>query len=178
MKGIRFVMIILAMGFFFSSKAQAPVPFGSANFMLWRPFPAFNRLDDSSQLDQKWYFTKYAAVSTGFSFYNGGSSTYISTPVGVQLNHPLNNNLVAFAGISAAPVFFTNSFMNPAYNNSYPGLYQVNPYNFGFNTRAELGLMYVNDARTFSISGSIGVERGYYPVYPAFPTERAPVKKH
>ena len=25
--------------------------------------------------------------------------------------------------------------------------------------------MYINDARTFSISGSIGVDRGTYPVY-------------
>jgi hypothetical protein len=180
MKGMRLVMIILAMGFFLSSKAQAPMPVGSANFMLWQPFPAFNRLDDSTHLNQKWYFTKYASVNAGFGFYNGGSSTYISVPVGVQLNHPLNNNLIAFAGISAAPVFFSfnNAFMNPAFNKSYPGPYMVNPYSFGMNSRVEMGLMYINDAKTFSISGSIGIERGYYPVYPVYPAERAPVKKH
>jgi hypothetical protein len=177
MMGMRIVMIILAMGFFFSPKAQAPMPVGSANFMLWQPFPAYNRINDSTHLNQKWYFTKYAAVNAGFGFYNGGSSTFMSVPVGVQINHPLNNNLIAFAGISAAPVFFTNSFMNPIYNKSYPGPYQVNPYNFGMNSRIEMGLMYINDAKTFSISGSIGVERGYYPGYPVYPAERRPVKK-
>jgi hypothetical protein len=30
---------------------------------------------------------------------------------------------------------------------------------------ASLGLMYINDARTFSISGSISIERDNYPVY-------------
>jgi hypothetical protein len=97
----------------------------------------------------------------------------------VQINHPLNNNLISFAGISAAPVFFSfnHSFMDPGLNKSYPGPYQVNPYSFGMNSRVEMGLMYINDARTFSISGSIGVERGYYPGYPAYPVERRPVKK-
>jgi len=41
----------------------------------------------------------------------------------------------------------------------------VNPYSFGINSRVDIGLMYINDARTFSISGSIGVERAAYPVY-------------
>jgi len=36
----------------------------------------------------------------------------------------------------------------------------------GVYSRAELGLMYVNDAKTFSVSGSIGVQRSSYPVYP------------
>jgi hypothetical protein len=43
----------------------------------------------------------------------------------------------------------------------------ANPYGFGLNSRVDIGLMYINDARTFSISGSIGVERGTYPVYPS-----------
>ncbi|MBA4166506.1 MAG: hypothetical protein H0X41_03005, partial [Chitinophagaceae bacterium] len=31
---------------------------------------------------------------------------------------------------------------------------------------AEAGLLYINDARTFSISGSVHVDRTSYPFYP------------
>ena len=40
------------------------------------------------------------------------------------------------------------------------------PGSVGLYSRAELGLQYINDERTFSISGSIGVERSSYPVLP------------
>ena len=33
------------------------------------------------------------------------------------------------------------------------------------SSRADIGLMYVNDAKTFSISGSIGIERDNYPAF-------------
>jgi len=33
-------------------------------------------------------------------------------------------------------------------------------------SRAELGLMYINNDKTFSISGSIGIEKNSYPLYP------------
>jgi hypothetical protein len=36
-------------------------------------------------------------------------------------------------------------------------------------SRADIGLMYVNDAKTFSISGSIGIERSTYPLLPYYP---------
>jgi hypothetical protein len=89
-------------------------------------------------------------------------------PVGLQVNHPLNNNLIAFAGISTAPTFFSfnHSFTDPALSKYYPGSYLPNTYSFGINSRVEMGLMYINDAKTFSISGSIGVEQSSYPVYP------------
>ena len=118
-------------------------------------------------------------LSAGFSFFNGGSATFLSAPVGVQLNRQLNNNLIAFAGISVAPTFysFSNTFTNPAYNKSYPGMMGYNPYTFGMNSRVEMGLMYINDAKTFSISGSIGIERYDYPVYPHPPPERTNSKR-
>ncbi|MEJ7680097.1 MAG: hypothetical protein WKG06_20000 [Segetibacter sp.] len=34
----------------------------------------------------------------------------------------------------------------------------------GIYSRAELGLQYINDERTFSISGSVGVERSSFPM--------------
>jgi hypothetical protein len=146
------------------------------NFIQWTPFPGYNQIRDGRHLNQKWYFSKYAGVSAGVGFFNGGSTTVISAPIGLQLNRQLNDNLIAFAGISAGPTFFSfnRSFSDPAFNKSYPGTNFQNAYGFGINSRIEMGLMYINDARTFSISGSIGVERGSYPVYP---TERRNIKK-
>jgi hypothetical protein len=44
-------------------------------------------------------------------------------------------------------------------------MFSNNPQ-FNMASRAELGLMYVNDQRTFSISGSFGVQRNTYSGYP------------
>jgi hypothetical protein len=44
---------------------------------------------------------------------------------------------------------------------------------FGIYPMAELGLMYVNDAKTFSISGSIGVENSSSPLFPSYQPVRA-----
>jgi hypothetical protein len=166
---MRITLIIVAFFSVLSSRAQSPLPLNSLNFSQSLLFPPYQAYGDSSQTNQKWYFTKYAAISTGAIFYNGGGGTFLSAPVGLQLNHPINNNLIAFAGVSAAPTFFNyNSlYTDPVFNKSYPGNYMSNPYGFGLNSRVDIGLMYINDARTFSISGSIDVERGSYPVYPS-----------
>jgi hypothetical protein len=171
---MRTQLLIVGSLFFLSSKAQMVMPAASIGFSPWYPLPAYHFSGDSNQFNQKWYLSKYAGVSMGFGFYNGGSSTYIAAPVGVQLNHPLNNNLIAFAGISAAPTFysFSHSFINPTASQYYPGSYLPNTYSFGMNSRVEMGLMYINDAKTFSISGSIGVERSSYPIFPTAPVNR------
>jgi hypothetical protein len=144
------------------------LPVGSFNYAQWQPFPAYKHFNDSGNVNQKWYFSTYGAITAGFGFFNGVGSTFISAPVGLRVNRQLNNNLIAFAGVSAAPTFFSfsRSFSDPAFYKFYPGGTLSNPYSFGVNTTAEMGLMYINDAKTFSISGSIGVERSSYPVYP------------
>jgi hypothetical protein len=169
---MRIQLLIVASLFFLSSRAQVAMPTAGIGFSQWAPFPSYHFSGDSNQFNQKWYLSRYAGLSTGFGFFNGGSSTYISAPVGVQLNHPLNNNLIAFAGISTAPTFlsFSHSFTDPAAGKYYPGSYLPNTYSFGMNSRVEMGLMYINDAKTFSISGSIGVERSSNPIYPIYPT--------
>jgi hypothetical protein len=174
---MRIILTILTLSAFLSTKAQSHLPVSSMNFSQSLFFPGYQFIGDSNQLNQKWYFSKYAAISTGAVFYNGGGGTFLSAPIGLQLNHPINNNLIAFAGISAAPTFFNyNSlYTDPAFNKSYPGNYMSNPYGFGMNSRVDIGLMYINDARTFSISGSIGVDRGTYPVY--YPSNRGAIKK-
>lgn len=121
---------------------------------------------NDSASKKKWFVSKYSGISTTFSFFKGGNATIVSAPIGLQLNRRLNNNLFAFAGISAAPSYvnfnsaimnagFDKSNLNNAFKSSSLGLY----------SRAELGLQYINDERTFSISGSIGVERSSFPMY-------------
>ncbi len=176
---MRIILLILVSLSCLSLHAQTHLAAGSMGFMPWQPYPVYHSINDSSHYNQKWYFSKYAGVSAGYTFFNGGGATYLSAPVGLQLNHPLNNNMIAFAGVSAAPTFFSfsHSFTDPAFNKSYPGSYLPNTYTFGMNTRVEMGLMYVNDAKTFSISGSIGVERSSYPFYPTYPPSQRNTKR-
>ncbi|WP_018611381.1 hypothetical protein [Segetibacter koreensis] len=125
---------------------------------------------NDSAYKKKWFVSKYTGLSTSFSFFKGGNATVVSAPMALQLNRRLNNNLFAFAGISAAPSYvnFRSSFLNSDFNK----FGQNNSFNqgrLGIYSRAELGLQYINDDRTFSISGSIGVERSdfampYFPV--------------
>ena len=166
---MRFIFGVLALISFLSPKAQTHLPVSTVNFTQWLPFPGYNSVSDSSHSDQRWYFSKYAGISIGAGFYAGGSTTFLTAPIGLQLNRQLNNNLFAFVGISAAPAYFNFSHIitDPGLNKFYPGSTISNAYGFGMNSRVEMGLMYINDAKTFSISGSIGVDRSIYPIYPS-----------
>lgn len=118
--------------------------------------------------EKKWFVSQHHGISAGYSYLYGGiNGTFVSAPIGLQLNRRLNNNLYSFAGVSVAPVFLN---LNPYY--LFSGMnknYQVNSLytknSLGFYQKAELGLMYVNDTKTFSISGSIGVQRSNYPIF-------------
>jgi hypothetical protein len=172
---MRIILAILASISFLSPKAQTHLPVSSLNYNQWQPFPDYSLLADSSHSNNKWHLSKYASFSAGAIFFNGGAS-FLAAPVGLQLSRSLNKNVYAFAGVSAAPVLFSinRMLMDPGLNPSYPGSNFSNAYRFGLNSRVEMGLMYINDAKTFSISGSVGVDRSYYPVYP---TNRANTKK-
>lgn len=126
-----------------------------------------NSLQQSIQkLNKKWSLSKYIGISNSFGGFNGGNASVFSVPVGLQLNRQLNKNLYAFAGVSAAPAYinFNGSFLN---NDVKVMQQSVNRYGrFTTFTRAELGLMYVNEQKTFSISGSFGVQQGIFPLYP------------
>lgn len=125
---------------------------------------------NDSAFQKKWFVSKYAGISTGFSFFKGGNATFVSAPLGLQLNRKLNNNLFAFAGVSVAPSYvnFHSSFLNADFN-KFGQNNSFNPSRLGIYSRAELGLQYINDDRTFSISGSIGVERSNFSM-PYFPS--------
>jgi hypothetical protein len=169
---------MLASVFFLSAKAQTYFPGASIGFMQPIPLPGSHGTPNDNLQNKQWYFTKYAGVSAGFGYFYGGGGSYIAVPVGVQLNHPLNNNLTAFAGASVAPTFlsFNSAFVNPTASKYYPGSYLPNTYSFGMSSRVEMGLMYTNDDKTFSISGSIGIERSTYPIYPVQAAPSAPRK--
>jgi hypothetical protein len=160
---ILFVILISSM----TLKAQTVLPVSFMDYIHGRTFGS-NPHFIAGTLDKKWSVSSYSGISTSFTFFNGGNATVVSAPMGLQLNRRLNNNLYAFAGISAAPAYinFNHSFITSDINKGNPnnGFFKSN--SFGAYTRAELGLMYINDARTFSVSGSIGVERSSYPMVP------------
>ena len=164
---MRIILAIFASISFLSPKAQTHLPVSHLGYTQYLPFPYSSQLVNSNSLDHKWYFSKYAGLSAGSVFF-AGSTSFLSVPMGLQLSRSLNKNLYAFAGISAAPVFFSFSRFSadPAIYSSYPGNNFPKAYNLGLNSRAEVGLMYINDAKTFSISGSVGIDRNSYPIYP------------
>lgn len=148
-------------------KAQTAPSFGAMNGMQ-SGFNHPQQQKDTNNIQKKWFITKYAGISTGFTAFKGGSSTFLSVPLGLQLNRQLTNNLFAFAGVSAAPTIFryNGGFYQPT-NNKGNGFMQTN--HFAAYSDAKIGVMYISNDRTFSISGSIGVSRtsynGYSPFY-------------
>lgn len=166
---MRLIVSILLLISFISLKAQTPLPLSMANPAQWAPFTHYNLLSDGNNFNNKWHLSKYAGISTSFGFFNGSNVGVLSVPIGLQLNRRLNNNLYAFAGISTAPAFFNlnQSFKDPGFNKTYPGSIMSNANSINMYSRAEMGLMYINDQKTFSISGSIGIDRYSSPVYPS-----------
>lgn len=165
-------LLFVSMVFFFSIpvKAQYFLPGGYMNQLHHQSLADNIRLRDSTP-EKKWFISKSIGISSSFMFSKGGSANILSVPIGIQINRKLSNNWYAFAGISAAPAYtnFNHSFMSAngnkfSTNNNMFKSNQLNMY-----SRAEMGLMYMNDQKTFSISGSISVERSSYPLVPVNP---------
>ena|SRR6186713_119959 len=136
----------------------------------------FNQAADTNKLKKNWFITKYAGISTGFVAFNRGSGTFLSAPMGLQVNRKLTNNLYAFAGVSVAPSFFhyNSAFNQPGIKNKNNSLMNAN--NFGVYSSAQMGVMYINNEKTFSISGSIGVSRSSYNIYsPLYAPDNSPL---
>lgn len=123
---------------------------------------------DTNKLQQKWFVTKSAGITAGFAAFKGGSAQYVSAPLELLVNRQLSNNLIAFGGVSATPylVQYNGGMYQPAVNKQY-GFMRTN--NTGIYPAAKVGLMYISNDRTFSISGSVSVSRSSYfnyaPVY-------------
>jgi hypothetical protein len=162
---ITLVLIVMIIGS--ALKAQTVLP---ASFMdyTYRGTYAHNIPLQDSLSKKKWSFSKYTGLSASYSFFKGGSASVIAAPISFQVNRQLTNNLYAFAGVSVAPAFInfnSNTFLSSDFSKANPNNSFLHSNSFGMYSRAELGLMYVNPERTFSISGSIGVERSSSPVF-------------
>jgi hypothetical protein len=152
-------------------KAQIAPSSGAMNGFQ-RPLQA----NDTNNIHKKWFVTKYAGVSTGFVAFKGGSTSFLSVPLGLQINRQLTNNLFAFGGVSVAPSVFRYNGMpyQPAMNKGN-GFMQTN--HFAAYSDAKIGVMYISNDRTFSVSGSIGVSTGSYNNYsPFYSPAYAPVQ--
>ena len=171
------ILFIVTLFSFTQVKSQSIFPFSGP------AYPGINFLNNSQTHDSlsksKWFLSSYSGLSTSVSFFNGGTATIFALPMGIQLNRRLNNNLYAFANVAVAPAFVSlnPSFITTGNNKNF----MANPFmSNGFNVypSVSLGLMYVNDARTFSISGSISAERGSYPILPFNQANKVPVMTH
>jgi hypothetical protein len=161
---MRTILAILASITLLSAKAQSHLPVfpWGLGYSQWQPMPFYAGPNNAIGA-QKWQLRPSAGLSAGYIFFNGGIS-YLSAPFSLNLYHPLTSNVTAFAGVSLTPAVFSmgngyfTPFQNPAYSNRY-GL-TINPAVQG-------GLIYTNDAHTFSVSGSVWMQQGSYPIYPA-----------
>ena len=164
---MRTILVIIILNAASSVNAQTLFAGSNFNHLQQHTIGINNHFKDSTPA-KKWFVSKYFGVSSSFSVFNGGTATVLSAPIGLQLNRKLNNNWYAFAGVAIAPAYvnFNQSFLN---TNS-PKFSQTNNFlqsnRFDIYSRAELGLMYVNDQKTFSISASISIEKSSFPIVP------------
>lgn len=168
---MRTLLTLLLCLAFLAPKAQ----FQKYTSAAWgyTPFPTFlpYSLIANENPSHTWRLQSFSSVSLGYIFLGGGI-TYVSAPLGLMVSRPLNNNFTAFGAATVAPTaFHFNSMLAGPYGplaGPYGPAYRGNNYSgFGVNAAVTGGVMYTNDAHTFSISGSISVERGSYPVYSA-----------
>ena len=164
---MRTILVLFVLIFSVALKAQTSLPLSFMDYTQRQTFSNNIHVNDITG-NKKWSLSKYSGISTSFSFFRGGNATVIAAPLGLQINRRLNNNLYAFAGVSVAPAYinFNNSFLIANGNKTGINNARFNSNGFGIYSRAEMGLMYINDQKTFSISGSIGIERSSYPAFP------------
>lgn len=153
------------------SKAQPFLASGSMNNSYSGMFAHNFQLNDSS-LQKKWFVTRQSALITSYSFFKGGGATVVAAPLGLQLNRRLSNNLYAFANAAITPAYvsFNRSFMAANFNKGLQNNNTFKQGTLGVYSSASLGLLYVNDEKTFSLSGSITVEKSSYPTLPYYRT--------
>jgi hypothetical protein len=169
---MRILLVTLGLTTFLFTKGQSHLPIPTTaygyspiyGYSPWTSFVPYSAIGGGDP-NQKWQIRPYASLSAGYIFLNGGGTSYLAAQTGIALVHPLTKNVSAFAGVSASPVLFSiNSLYTSPAMNSTNGFSR--PYNLGLNTGIQAGLIYTNDDKTFSISGSVGIERGSNPLYP------------
>ncbi|MEP6845780.1 MAG: hypothetical protein ABI861_07240 [Panacibacter sp.] len=167
---MRAIIIMVIMFSAAALKAQTVVPGSFRDYTRVAGFANSLPLNDGLA-QKKWSLSRFSGISTSFAFFKGGNATVVAAPIGLQLSRRLNDNLYAFANVSVAPAYinFNRSFINTDLNKANQGNGYYGSNSFGVYSSASLGLMYINNDRTFSISGSISVERSNYPLLPYYP---------
>ncbi len=167
---MRILLLIIITTSFISVQAQTQFPAaGMGNYTQQGAFNHYTILNDSNGLQKKWSVSTYGGIGAGIGFFNGGNSSFFPAQIGLQINRRLNNHLYAFAGVAVTPVFFNfnHSFSAAEPHGNYMTAPGFNTNRFGIYQGIQAGLMYVNDAKTFSISGSIGISNNNYPYFPS-----------
>jgi len=172
---IRIILICAILVSAVAVKAQTPSSPGTTTASpsaFGHPYP----VQDTSNAQKKWFVTKYAGLSTGFIAFKGGGGSFLSAPLGLQINRKLTNNVYAFGNVSAAPYIFhsNTAFYQPAVDKN-TSFMRTNTNHFGISPSAQVGVMYINNERTFSISGSIGVSTSNYGYSPFYGPVNAPL---
>ncbi|MEO9022349.1 MAG: hypothetical protein ABI237_13265 [Ginsengibacter sp.] len=165
---MRLFFLVVMLFFFVTVKSQTTLSPGFGVYPQSAVFLNNSHYHDSLSTP-KWFFSSYRGLSTSISFFKGGNASVFSAPMGLQLNRRLNNNWFAFANVTVVPSYIS---INPSYLSGLNKNFTNNSFHqnsFGLYPAASLGLMYVNDARTFSISGSITTESSTYPILPYYP---------
>lgn len=162
---LLFALMVLAA----TSNAQTIFP-QSLGYNQYRSGFANQLPVSDSGIQKKWFLTRYSALSTSYSFYKGGHATVVAAPIGLQLNRKLNDHLYAFANATIAPAYvnFSRSLMTTNLSKWPANNFLSKSGSLSLYSSASLGLMYVNTEKTFSISGSISVERSNYPLLPYY----------
>ncbi|MEO6455610.1 MAG: hypothetical protein ABIN97_16130 [Ginsengibacter sp.] len=157
-----FVIMVLANAL----KAQIILPGSFQNNAYGYTSAVTKSVYDSSR-PKKWFLTTYTGINAGYSFFRHGGASYVAAPMGVQLNRRLSNNLYAFTGVTAAPSYFNfnRAFVTTDLNKIHSRNAFNQPRNFSMYSATTLGLMYINNEKTFSVSGSISVEKSNYPLF-------------
>src|SRR6185312_2606904 len=178
LSGMRLFFLLVCLFFFVTVKSQTVLSPGTG---VASESQALLNDSHSHSSPSKWFFSSYRGFSTSVPFFKGGNASVFSALMGLQLNRRLNNNLYAFANVTIAPSYIS---INPSYLSGLNKNFTNSPFNqnnFGLYPGASVGLMYMNDAKTFSISGSISAEKSMYPGVPYYPvngTTQTPVFLH
>jgi hypothetical protein len=143
-------------------EAQTILPGTIGGFGI--PVHPINNFGSDSLSKSKWSANRFTMLSNNYMFFNGGSANILSATTGFQLTRKLSNNLYAYGNIALAPSLYSfNSAFSNATNKSNPANPFAGQQGFGVYTAASLGLMYINNDKTFSISGGFSVQRSNMP---------------
>ena len=171
---MRILLALLVSLTLFSANAQTHLPVVQPwGFSPWSPYGPISQPIFINTSKPGWQVNPFASVSAGYTFFSrGAGASYISAPMGLILSHPVSKNLTGFGGLTLTP--YAVSAMPYPYTITSPG-YPVNGFgrpNLGLSTGVTGGLMYTNDAKTFSISGRVSIDRTTTPNYYYVPPPR------